>query len=40
VRGGKRKRLYEPTSAGMKALKDLRRVRERLWEAIESRGEV
>ena len=40
VRGGKRKRLYEPTPAGMKALKDLRRVRERLWQAIESRGEA
>jgi DNA-binding PadR family transcriptional regulator len=38
VRGGKRKRLYEPTPAGLKALRDLRRVRERMWQSIESRG--
>jgi PadR family transcriptional regulator PadR len=38
VRGGKRKRLYEPTAAGISAVRDLRRVRERLWQAIESRG--
>jgi len=38
VRGGKRKRLYEPTAAGIKALQQLRRVREDMWRAIESRG--
>lgn len=38
VRGGKRKRLYEPTAAGIKAIRELRRVRDRLWQAIESRG--
>jgi DNA-binding PadR family transcriptional regulator len=40
VRGGKRKRHYVPTAAGIRALQDLRRVRERLWQAIESRGRV
>ena len=38
VRGGKRKRQYEATAAGIRALQDLRRVRERIWQAIESRG--
>lgn len=38
VRGGKRKRLYDATAAGVKALQELRRVRERMWQAIESRG--
>lgn len=38
VRGGKRKRHYEPTAAGIEALHDLRRVRERIWQTIESRG--
>lgn len=38
VRGGKRKRLYTPTPAGIRALQDLRQVRDRLWRAIESRG--
>lgn len=38
VRGGKRKRFYEPTTAGIKALQQLRRVREGMWHAIESRG--
>jgi DNA-binding PadR family transcriptional regulator len=38
VRGGKRKRYYEPTAAGLEALQELRRVRERMWQAIESRG--
>ena len=38
VRGGKRKRHYEPTAAGLKALHELRRVRDRIWRAIESRG--
>ena len=38
VRGGKRKRLFEPTEAGLREIRALRRVRERLWQAIESRG--
>ena len=38
VRGGKRKRHYQPTAAGIKALQELRRARERMWQAIESRG--
>jgi DNA-binding PadR family transcriptional regulator len=38
VRGGKRKRQFVPTPAGITALQDLRRVRERMWRAAESRG--
>ena len=38
VRGGKRKRQYEPTAAGIKALRELKRARERIWQAIHSRG--
>jgi len=38
VRGGKRKRQYKPTPAGIAALQELKRVRERIWQAIESRG--
>jgi DNA-binding PadR family transcriptional regulator len=38
MRGGKRKRVFEPTPQGRKAVSDLRRVRERLWQAIESKG--
>ena len=38
VRGGKRKRHYQPTAAGIKALQELRRVRERMWQVIDSRG--
>ena len=37
-RGGKRKRLYEVTSPGMRTLRELRRVRERIWRAIEEGG--
>src|SRR4029079_4074509 len=33
VRGGKRKRQYEATAAGINALHELRRVRERIWHA-------
>jgi DNA-binding PadR family transcriptional regulator len=36
VRGGKRRRCYEPTAAGVRALRDLRRIRERMWRVIES----
>src|SRR6188508_437859 len=31
-RGGKRKRLFEVTTEGMRTLRDLRRVRERIWQ--------
>lgn len=34
-RGGKRKRLYEVTPLGMRTLRDLRQVRERIWRTIE-----
>lgn len=37
-RGGKRKRLYEVTPAGMQALEELRRVRENIWKTIEEGG--
>ncbi len=37
-RGGKRKRLYEVTPPGMRTLQELRRVRERIWRAIEEWG--
>src|SRR6185295_5424460 len=40
VRGGKARRHYEPTTSGIKALQDLRRVRDRMWQAIESRGRI
>jgi DNA-binding PadR family transcriptional regulator len=33
-RGGKRKRLFAVTPAGMRLLNDLRRVRERIWRVI------
>jgi DNA-binding PadR family transcriptional regulator len=38
MRGGKRKRTFEPTPEGRKAVTDLRRLRDRIWHAIESRG--
>jgi PadR family transcriptional regulator PadR len=34
-RGGKRKRLFSVTSLGRRTLKDVRRVRDRIWLAIE-----
>jgi PadR family transcriptional regulator, regulatory protein PadR len=37
-RGGKRKRLFAITPAGMQTLRDLRRMRERIWKLIEERG--
>ena len=37
-RGGKRKRLYEVTPLGMRRLRELREVRERIWRAIEEGG--
>ena len=36
-RGGKAKRLFEVTPAGMRTLRDLRATRERMWRAIEER---
>ena len=37
-RGGKRKRLYEVTPLGMRRLRELRQVRERIWRTIEEGG--
>jgi DNA-binding PadR family transcriptional regulator len=37
-RGGKSKRLYAVTAAGMGAIEDIRRVRERIWRTIEEGG--
>jgi PadR family transcriptional regulator, regulatory protein PadR len=34
-RGGKRKRLFSVTPAGMRALREARNLRERLWQAFE-----
>jgi DNA-binding PadR family transcriptional regulator len=36
-RGGKRKRLFSVTSAGRQAVNDAKRVRDRIWRAIEER---
>jgi DNA-binding PadR family transcriptional regulator len=36
-RGGKRKRLLSATPEGTRVLKDLRRVRDRIWRAIEEK---
>jgi DNA-binding PadR family transcriptional regulator len=38
VRGGKRRRHYDATADGKRTVKDLRRVRERIWQAIEEGG--
>jgi PadR family transcriptional regulator PadR len=35
-RGGKPKRLFEATAAGLRVVKELRRVRERIWLEIEA----
>ncbi len=35
ARGGKSKRLYVVTPAGMQTLREIRRVRDRIWRAIE-----
>jgi DNA-binding PadR family transcriptional regulator len=34
-RGGKSKRLYAVTPAGMQTLREIRRVRDRIWRAID-----
>jgi DNA-binding PadR family transcriptional regulator len=36
TRGGKRKRLFDVTPIGLRAAKDLRRVREQIWRLIEA----
>lgn len=38
TRGGKRKRMFTVTPAGIKVASELRRVREQIWRAIEERG--
>jgi DNA-binding PadR family transcriptional regulator len=35
-RGGRRKRLFEATPAGIRALKETRQTRERLWRSLEA----
>ena len=35
ARGGKSRRLYAVTPLGMQTLREIRRVRERIWRAIE-----
>jgi DNA-binding PadR family transcriptional regulator len=35
TRGGKRKRLYDVTTEGMRALRDMKKVRDRLWRVID-----
>jgi DNA-binding PadR family transcriptional regulator len=37
ARGGKRKRLFAVTPGGVRMVKDLRRVRDRIWRAIEEK---
>lgn len=37
-RGGRRKRFYRVTSAGIAGLKEMRRVREKLWQGLENLG--
>ena len=36
TRGGKRKRIFEATADGVKVVKTVRQVRERIWGVIES----
>jgi PadR family transcriptional regulator, regulatory protein PadR len=38
ARGGKRKRLFAVTPTGMRTLRQLRLVRERIWRLIEERS--
>lgn len=35
-RGGKSKRVYDVTPEGMQTLREIKRVRERIWRAIEA----
>ena len=36
VRGGKRKRVFQATPAGVRRVKTLRQIRDRIWQAIEA----
>lgn len=36
VRGGKRKRMFQATPAGVRRVKALRQIRERIWHTIEA----
>ena len=36
-RGGKRKRLFSVTPAGSRVLKEVRRVRDQIWQTIEAK---
>src|SRR5690348_4659052 len=36
-RGGKRKRLFVVTAEGLRHMKEVRRVRDRIWKLIEAR---
>jgi len=38
MRGGRRKRLFQATADGIKALEEIRRVRDRIWDAIDAKG--
>jgi PadR family transcriptional regulator PadR len=38
MRGGKARRVFEVTAEGTRTLASLRRVRDRIWQAIESGG--
>ena len=40
MRGGKRKRLFEATAEGVRTIKAIRKVRERIWRVIESEGSL
>ena len=37
-RGGRRKRMFTATPAGIRALRSARRTRERLWQSVEATG--
>ena len=37
-RGGRRKRMFTATAAGLRALRSVRRTRDRLWQIVEAAG--
>lgn len=37
-RGGRRKRMFAASAAGIRALRSARRTRERLWQSVEATG--
>ncbi len=37
-RGGRRKRFFEVTAAGLRALRDMRAIRARFWQALDAPG--